>query len=312
MLFPGQGSQKAGMGRRLLDLPQVADTVAACEVATDLPLLDYICRTPDAVLRETNKAQPAIFALSVGIARVMLDEGVQPTLFAGHSLGHFTALAVSGAIKLSDAAKLVAARGELMAKNGLRCAGGMGVVQNIDEKIIADTLQQSGLSLWIANCNLKDQVVISGLKEDLEFARKLFSGLGGCWTALNVSGAFHSPLLDDEAVKFSALIDRVVIQQPFAPLLSNSTGELSQDTNAIRDDLKQHMTGAVNWIFVMDKLSEIGITIGIESGPGKILTGLMMRHNRDIQMMNTVTPTLISRAVNTIKRNVRENQYDPS
>lgn len=297
MLFPGQGSQTAGMGRKLLELHQVVDKINACSDIASLPLIDYVLHLSDAALRETERSQPAIFALSVGIAQVLLDKGVVPFLFAGHSLGHFTALAVSGAIELSSATKLVASRSALMAKSKYRCNGGMGAVQNLQAHNVLEALQKLGLSLWIANYNLIDQFVISGYKEDLKTARKILTEMGGRWTTLNVSGAFHSPMLHKEAEEFSFLIDAVEIQEPSAPLVCNKTGELLKDPKVIRDNLKKHMVTSVNWVAVMDKLGATDISFAIESGPGKTLTGLMMRHNRNIHAMNTTTPLLISRAV---------------
>ncbi len=297
ILFPGQGSQSAGMGRRLLDFPQVISTIEECADATNLPLVDYVLHTPDTLLLETERAQPAIFALSVGVARVLLDKGIRPVLFAGHSLGHFSALAVAGVIELTVAAKLVASRGEIMSRADQRCPGGMAVVQNISAEAVMDVLKEAGLSLWVANCNLYDQIVISGCKKALKSAKRLFGDLGGRWTQLNVSGAFHSPLLDEEAAEFSVLIDDVEIRLPSVPVLCNSNGSVLESVSAIREDLKSHMTSLVRWVAVMDKLSEKGITLAIESGPGNILKGLMMHHDRNIQAMSTITRESINRAI---------------
>ena len=145
-----------------MHLPAVAATLEECAVATALPTADYVLDTPDAALCETERAQPAIFALSVGLARTLLDEGVRPARFAGHSVGHFAALAASGALGLGDAARLVARRGQLMAAAGRRRPGGMGIVHGLDAWTVAEVLSQCNLPLWPANLNLPRQTAVSG------------------------------------------------------------------------------------------------------------------------------------------------------
>ena len=297
LVFPGQGTQFAGMGRGLMDLPAVAATVEQCSAQTGLPILEYVLNTPDTALRETERAQPAIFALSVGLARALLDEGVRPALLAGHSIGHFTALAVSGALQPGDAARLIAQRGRLMAAGGRRRPGGMGVVHGLDSRTVTEVIEESGLAVWPAVVNLPRQITVSGDRDALEEARRLFTGLGGRWRKLNVSGAFHSPLLDEEAADFAALVDTLEIGQPSAPILRNSDGAALTRPECIREDLKRHMTGPVHWVAVMEALLDAGTGLVIEAGPGKVLTGLTKRYARGLPVMSTDTPCALHRAV---------------
>lgn len=297
LVFPGQGTQSAGMGRGLVNLPAVAETIEQCAVDTALPLMDFVLNTPDAALRETERAQPAIFALSFGLARAVIDAGVRPTLFAGHSIGHFTALAVSGALRPGDAARLIAERGRLMASGGARRPGGMGVVHGLDNRTVTEALDASGLPLWSAVVNLPRQITVSGDRRALDEGRRLLTALGGRWHTLNVSGAFHSPLLDTEAEEFAALVETLDIAKPSAPILRNRDGAALTRPESIREDLKRHMTGSVRWVAVMDTLLESGTGLVIEAGPGKVLTGLVKRHVRGLAVMSTESPSALRRAV---------------
>ena len=297
LVFPGQGSQYAGMGCALMDLPAVAAAVEECAAATELPIMDYVSSTPDAELRETERAQPAIFALSLGLARVLLEAGIRPDLLAGHSAGHFAALAVSGALCPRDAARLVARRGRLMAAAGRRRPGGMGVVRGLDSRMVAEVLDGSGLPLWPANVNLSDQVAVAGARDALDEARRLLTDAGGQWIRLDVSGAFHSPLLDEEAAEFATVVDTLDIGEPSAPILRNRDGAALTRPECIREDLKRHMTGPVRWVSVMETLLDTGVDLVLETGPGRVLTGLMKRHARGFPVLNTGTLRSLRRAV---------------
>ena len=297
LVFPGQGTQSAGMGRGLVDLPAVAETIEQCAGDTALPILDLVLNTPDAALRETERAQPAIFALSFGLARAVLDAGVRPALFAGHSIGHFAALAVSGALRPGDAARLIAERGRLMAAGGARRPGGMGVVHGLDSRTVTEALDASGLPLWPAVINLPRQITVSGDRSALEEGRRLLTTLGGRWRTLNVSGAFHSPLLDAEAEEFAAVAEALDVAKPSVPVLRNRDGAALTRPESIREDLKRHMTGPVRWVAVMETLLDSGTGLVIEAGPGRVLTGLIRRHARGLAAMSTDTPCALHRAV---------------
>ena len=300
LVFPGQGSQRAGMGRGPMALPEVAAAVEECARESGLPMVDYILNASDAFLRETEHAQPAIFALSVGLARTLLEAGVRPVVLAGHSIGHFAALAVSGAVRLGEAARLVALRGRLMAAGGRRRSGGMAVVSDLDGRTVTKALAESGLPLWPAAINLADQVTVAGDRGALEEAGALLAGLGGRWRALNVSGAFHCPLLDVEAAEFAAEVDAIDIGEPSAPILRNLDGATMVRPGCIRADLRRHMTAPVHWVAVMDALLGARVELVVEAGPGKVLTGLARRHTRDLTALSTGDPRSVRRALQAI------------
>jgi [acyl-carrier-protein] S-malonyltransferase len=182
----------------------------------------------------------------------------------------------------------------------------MGVVQGLDAATVAETLRISGLKIWPANLNLPEQIVVSGAAEDLGPARAALSAKGGKWMPLNVSGAFHSPLLADEARAFADRIRETGFRAPSCPVLSNKDGSLLTTASGVEDDLITHMTGQVNWTAVMIRIVAQNPGALIEVGPGKILTGLMLRFNPGLKLASTGLPALLDRAVAAQKPQVQE------
>lgn len=298
-LFPGQGAQFFGMGRELIDKnPVVHDVIDRIAQACDLPIFDYCLKTPATTLCKTEVVQPAIFALSVGIASALQAQGIpQPSVFCGHSLGHFSALVASGALELEDAACLVATRGRLMAQAGSRAPGGMVVSLGVPSATLDHAILEAKLSLWRANDNLSEQIVLSCALKDLPAAEALITACGGRFKRLNVSGAFHCPLLNEEAAQFVKCVDRLKFLPPRALLIRNRDGVLMRDVEAMRSDLRSHMTAPVSWIHVMDRLKSEGVSTCIECGPGKVLKGLMLRHFPDLPVFETEMPKAFFRVV---------------
>lgn len=298
-IFPGQGSQSPGMGRKFLARKTFADVVNRIEDATGRPITVYITETDDTSLRRTDRAQLAIFSMSMGIAACLAEEGIAPNFVAGHSLGHISALTAVGAMNLENAAELVKLRGSLMNASGNRIAGGMGVVQGVPAAQIVRELDKAGLRVWLGNLNLSEQAVVSGAAEDLPAARDLLVGLGGKWIPLNVSGAFHSPLLAKEAVAFGKAVARARFSEPSAPVVSNINGKLLRSAEDIRRDLMGHMTAQVRWTSVMDRMISLSPNSLTEVGPGKVLTGLMLRHHSALRPSSTGQPALLDRAISS-------------
>ncbi|WP_109314798.1 ACP S-malonyltransferase [Pseudovibrio ascidiaceicola] len=294
-LFPGQGSQSQAMGKAFLQIPAFSRVIEEIETACDLPVSRYISSLPDNDLKRTDRAQLGIFAMSMGVAACLQEKHFSSIAVAGHSLGHFSALTAAGVLDLKDAAMLVRERGRLMLSANTRQAGGMGVVQGLSEAVVNDCLEKADLDIWPANINLFDQVVVSGRADQLNQAKDVLVAAGGRWVPLNVSGAFHSPLLDVEAEAFADVIDEVPFHKPERVVLSNSTGRILHSPEEIRNDLKEHMTSRVSWFQIMAKLSCLGISEYCEVGPGKVLTGLLLRHSRETPVSSTGTPTLLNR-----------------
>jgi len=296
-IFPGQGSQTAGMGKKYAGRAAFDNVIDICEDVTGKPVRQYLEEMPAQDLVQTDRAQLAIFSMSMGIAYCLKEEGFAPDFVAGHSLGHFTALAMSGVLSLEQAAKLVSVRGQLMLAAGRRKAGGMGVIQRLDAETVAQLFNNSGLKVWLANLNLQDQIVVSGAADNMDSARQLVTAAGGRWTSLNVSGAFHSPLLNDEAAIFSSEIQKMEFKAPECPVISNRNAYRLITAKHIQNDLLAHMTSQVCWTSVMNQIANQAPAVLVEVGPGKVLTGLMLRHKPELKPQSTGVPALLSRTV---------------
>lgn len=294
------------MGQKFMARAEFAAAIDRIATVTGRPLQEMISGWSDGELLPTDQAQIAIFAVSTGIAACLRAVGAAPELVAGHSLGHFSALQASGALSLEDAAQLVDARGRFMRGGGDRVEGGMGVVQGLAAPEVAGILAESALPVWPANLNLADQTVVSGRRDALPEARERIVAAGGRWVALNVSGAFHSPLLAEEAQAFAQLIQAVTILEPKVPVLANGTGVPLLTADAIRIDLVGHMTGQVVWTSVMDRLSAQPDPRIVEVGPGKVLTGLLLRHAPGLRPMPTSLPPLLDRVCLALTADISE------
>ena len=299
-MFPGQGAQSARMGLRFMERAAFAKVIAQCETASGRPVADLVQACAEGDLMRTDRAQLAIFAMSMGILACLQEADRAPDLIAGHSLGHFSALVAAGVLSLDDAIVLVDARGRYMRHGGQRRAGGMAVVQGLPGSDVTMVLSHTKLMVWPANLNLDDQTVVSGSTTDLPAAREAILAAGGRWVPLNVSGAFHSPLLQPEADAFASHIADVALSDPRVPVISNASGSLLLDATSIRADLMGHMTGQVRWTAVMDRIASTAPKTLIEVGPAKVLTGLMLRHAPQLRPLSTGLPRLLDRAVAAI------------
>ena len=259
MLFPGQGSQTADMHeaveRHRPDLLELARS----EVSDDL-----FERAGDG----TQWAQPAIFCAALAGYEV-LRQRYQADLMAGHSLGEITALVAAEAIDAPDGLRLVAARGRLMQEAR---GGGMLAVRVREREPVEQVAAETGLT--IANDNAPDQLVLSGSLEALDRAEELLRERKVRAKRLPVGGAFHSPLMEPAVAPFQELVERVEVREPRVPVLSCVT---AAPFNDVRDQLVQALTSPVRWTDVMAALHELGATRYVETGPGRVLTGLVRK-----------------------------------
>lgn len=305
-IFPGQGAQTARMGQKFLGRAVFETVLDTIDEVSGRPVRDFVLEMGEPELRRTDRAQLAIFAMSMGIAACLREEGLSPYIAAGHSLGHFSALTAVGALGLEEATLLVATRGQLMLYSGERRQGGMSVVQGLDAHAVETALRSAGVQVWLANLNLAEQIVVSGAAEDMDRTRLAIAEAGGKWIALNVSGAFHSPLLDNEARFFADKIADLDLRDPDCPVISNATGDLLDSAESIRADLVGHMTGQVCWCAVMDHIAALRPDQVIEIGPGKVLTGLFLRHAPEYRPLSTGLPTLLERAIQAHRPMIEE------
>jgi len=238
------------------------------------------------VLTETRNAQPAILLHSLAVARVMKDEaGLEPAIAAGHSLGEYSALAASGAVDVMDALRIVRRRGELMFEAGLRQPGTMAAIIGMETGEVRDICEEASSGdriVVLANINSPGQIVVSGHIEAVEMAMKLAGDKGARKAVrLNVSGAFHSPLVapaQDELVEYIKSFDIRDIQ---TGVVCNADAKIVNSRAQIIDALSRQLTSPVLWSDSMRLLTaEWGGEI-LEIGPGQVLSGLMKRIERD-------------------------------
>jgi malonyl CoA-acyl carrier protein transacylase len=263
ILFPGQGSQAAGMREQVE------------RWRPDLVLLARAAVGDDPFERAdegTRFAQPAIFCAALAGWRSMRDD-FEPELMAGHSLGEISALVAAGAMDAEDGLNLVAARGSLM-QEAAESAGGGGMlaVRVTDRDELADLTADTGMT--VANDNSPEQVVLSGPDDALERAERELRERGVRAKRLPVAGAFHSPTMESAVPEFRERLDEVELREPSVPVLSCVTAEPFDD---VRERLAQALTRPVRWLDVMRELHARGATHFVETGPGKVLTGLVRR-----------------------------------
>lgn len=288
-VFPGQGSQKVGMAEALLSIEGSRERFATASELLGRDLL-AICQGesgrgdgPDD-LNDTRNTQPALFVIESVLADNLQQQGREPALVAGHSLGELVALYSAGVFELETGLQLMKTRSELMANAG---GGAMTAVIGFDRAQLDDLVAATdGVS--IANDNSYAQVVISGSPEAVERV----SGALRCKRAipLAVSGAFHSPFMAEAAERFAAELDNVPFLDARVPVLSNSAASASTNADELKQHLKQQMTTGVRWRETMATMTNSGVDTLVEIGPGNILSGLAKRS------MSGVTTAQISGA----------------
>jgi [acyl-carrier-protein] S-malonyltransferase len=283
IVFPGQGSQKVGMGREVSDAFEGADLIWAQAneiLGADLQTLCF--EGPDEQLKNTLYAQPAL--LTVGVLHFLhaQAQGLQGTMTAGHSLGEYTALVAAGALSFPDALRLVKRRAELMAQAP---EGAMAALIGLaDEKLdeVLEAARPQG-ALVAANFNSPGQVVVSGAPAAIEAAMSEAKARGAkIAVRLPVSGAFHSPLMEAAGQEMEALIDAAPFEDATIPVFQNTSAQPSTAANALKAALKPQMTGAVLWTQTVQNMVGAGATEFVELGPGNVLTGLIKRIDKTV------------------------------
>ena len=286
-VFPGQGSQVVGMGKDLLELPEIKPTLQQADDILGWSVAE-ICQSAEDKLSRTLYTQPCLYVVECALADLMKAQGYQPALVAGHSLGEYVALYVAEVFSFSAGLQLVKRRAELMdsASDGM-----MAALIGFDRDQLRQQIQQTP-DVVLANDNNAGQVVISGTVEAVETILNTVKAKRA--VKLNVSGAFHSPLMAAAATEFQGVLEQVGFNDAKVPILSNVDPTPTTDAALLKQRLIQQMTGSVRWREISLQLPELGIETVVEVGPGKVLTGLIKRTCPDLVLKNVSSLAEIS------------------
>ena len=286
-LFPGQASQKVGMG---FDLYHDTDLGKKYfDLANDImgfDLRDIIFNGPDEVLRQTKFTQPAIYLVSVILGKLLLQKNIVPFATAGHSLGEYSALAISGAFSFEIGLKLVKLRAESMQNAGEIINGTMAAIIGLDKDTLEKICRQSNEKGIVvpANFNAPGQIVISGEVEAVNYAMNQAKKAGARKVIeLNVSGAFHSPLMSYAKEALTDKLNSIEISDTNIPIYSNVAAKPVTKSEDIRENLIQQLDNTVLWQDTILNMIQDGVANFVEVGPGRVLQGLTKRIDRNIK-----------------------------
>jgi [acyl-carrier-protein] S-malonyltransferase len=298
-IFPGQGSQKVGMGRELAEAFAAAREVfEEIDEVLGQKLSRLMWQGPDEELLLTENAQPALMAVSIAVVRVLEHEaGIavrsRAAYMAGHSLGEYSAFAAAGAFALADSARLLKTRGRAMQSAVAVGEGAMAAVLGMDMAAVREVAADaaSGEVCEVANDNAPGQVVVSGHKAAVERAAKLAKDRGASRAILlPVSAPFHCSLMAPAADVMAEALANCDIRPPAVPVVNNVAASVVTDPDAVRTGLIEQVTGTVRWRESVELMAAKEVDTMIELGAGKVLSGLVRRIDRTVNCMSAGTP----------------------
>jgi [acyl-carrier-protein] S-malonyltransferase len=283
-LFPGQGSQFAGMGKQLADQETLAkDIFNKADEVLKFDLSKIIFEGPEELLKKTENTQPALLTVSTAVLEVFKKHGISADYTAGHSLGEYSALVAAGSISFEDAVYAVRHRGLLMEEAVPAGVGTMAAVIGFDQErleAITAEVSESGDSVQVANLNCPGQIVISGTVKGVEEAGIKAKEEGAKVIPLQVSGPFHSALMKPAAEKFEEILSNITIHDAKTPVIANVTAKPVTSKEEIKSKLIEQLYSPVRWEETIKELMDSGVDTFIEIGPGKVLCGLVKKVNR--------------------------------
>ena len=289
-VFPGQGSQSVGMCRDLYDSVKSArELFEQADHALGFSLSKLVFEGPEEELRQTINAQPALvtagYACLQAARELAGSKLAAPAFVAGHSLGEYTALLAAGVFDFPTAVRLARERGRLMHEAGQKRPGAMSAIMGLDEAKLAEVCKASDTVM--ANINSPGQIVISGAAENIKKAMELATAAGASRAVpLQVSGAFHSPLMQPAVEGMTQYLDAASFKKPSLPVIGNVMALPLATPEDVKTELKKQLTSPVQWIKTVEYMTKNGVTSIIEIGPGRVLAGLVKRISKETATLN--------------------------
>jgi [acyl-carrier-protein] S-malonyltransferase len=290
-IFPGQGSQYVGMGADLCEKEAAAKQVFdEADRALGFSLSTLCFKGPEDELRLTANTQPAILTTSVAVLRVLQEKvNIKPDYVAGHSLGEYSALVASGALSFADAVQIVRARGQYMEEAVPAGQGAMSAVMGMDREeldAICRSVTDTGHPVQLANLNCPGQIVISGSAQGVKEAGESAKEAGAKRVIpLNVSGPFHSMLMEPAAEKLTQKLDHYTIEDASVAVVANVSAKEVRAKEEIKDSLIQQVASPVLWEDSVRFMLNEGVDLFIEIGPGTVLSGLVKKVDRKVKTL---------------------------
>jgi [acyl-carrier-protein] S-malonyltransferase len=300
-VFPGQGAQAVGMGKDLYDIfPSAKKVFDTADDVLGFSLSKLCFVGPEDELNLTINTQPAMLTVSYACMEAINDTPVSnfpsPAYLAGHSLGEYTALPVAGVVDFETAVSLARERGRLMHEAGLSNPGGMMAVLGLEEELVSEVCEETGTV--IANINCPGQIVISGSIATLPVAMEIAHEKGASRTVtLQVSGAFHSPLMQPAKEELTEILEKIEFKDPSVPIIGNVSAKPLNTAAQIKEELIEQMCSSVQWQRSVQYMIDNGISGFIEIGYGKVLAGLIKRIKRDAAIHNIGTAEAVTKLI---------------
>jgi [acyl-carrier-protein] S-malonyltransferase len=294
-VFPGQGSQKVGMGAELREArPELFDRyMSLADRTSGLEVSRLALEGPIEELTRTDVAQPALFALSLAVAQLASEAGLRPAVVAGHSLGEYTAAVASGALALEDGMQLVSQRGRLMAGIQNERPGAMAAIIGLDQDTV-ERLCGEVASVGVvapANLNTPAQIVVSGEEQAVDRVVELAPGAGAKRAVrLQVGAAFHSQMMKPVQEKLAEAMGAISWSDPEVPMASNASGDLVTTAERVRQALIDQIASPVLWVQCVKSMIAHGCRSFLELGPGRVLGGLVRQIEPDVEVFAADSP----------------------
>lgn len=305
-VFPGQGSQKVGMGKELTEkYTQSKQFFQEADAALGFSLSELIEEGPQEDLTLTYHAQPALLTIGSMIASRLKEEGIEPAYTAGHSLGEYTALVASGVMSFEEGVVAVHKRGLYMNEAVPAGVGAMAAILGLDAEavsVVTEKITTEGDAVQPANLNCPGQIVISGTKAGVEKACDALKEAGARRAIpLDVSGPFHSSLMEPAAEKLQETLDNIAMKDAKTPIVANVNAEIVENSNQLKALLVEQLYSPVRWEDSVRTMLDNGVTHFIECGPGKVLSGLIKKIDRKATVLSVYDEKTLQEVIETLK-----------